>query len=294
MTFTLSSLAVAIGVGTLSGAHTAIWGMYKDAIHEGFSVRRFARSVVVGASVAAAIAIALELPLHTAGGLLVLFGLAYAGERGVVEVWKTFVRDEDQSKYTIPMQFSVHGVPVRSRRVRLAVGAGYVGIVVLCLMAVTQVELDPLGRPSMVRSALVGLAVGAIIASGGAWKDAPAEGFDTIKFFRSPCLTVVLALLLAQLTNSYLQVAVAAIGYERAVAETYKTFFFPSKPRGKFAGKPVLFPEMLIRRQYFVPAYAAIWAMVIVTGAVALRGAAPRGVPRLDVLAPQGNAGTWP
>ena len=35
---------------------------------------------------------------------------------------------------------------------------------------------------------------------------------------------------------------VASIGYERATAETYKTFFFPSKPRGKFAGKPVLFP----------------------------------------------------
>ena len=98
MTTTLSSLAVAIGVGTLSGAHTAIWGMYKDAIHEGFSVRRFSRSVIVGAGVAVAIAIALELPLHTAGGLLVLFGLAYAGERGVVEVWKTFVREEDQSK----------------------------------------------------------------------------------------------------------------------------------------------------------------------------------------------------
>ena len=290
----VQSLAVAAAVGMLSGTHTAIWGMYKDAIHEGFTATRFARSVVVGAMVAAAIQLELALPLPGAGGLIVLFGLAYAAERGIVEVWKTFIRDEDQSKYTIPMQFSLHGVPVRSRGVRLAVGAGYVGIVGLCLTAVTYVELGPHGTPSMVKSMLVGLTVGAIIAFGGAWKDAPAEGFDTLKFFRSPCLTVVFALLLAQLTTSYLQLAVAAIGYERAVAETYKTFFFPSKPRGKFAGKPVLFPHMLTRRQYFVPAYAVIWVVVIVTAVVALRDVTMPTVLRLDVPAPQRHAGTRP
>ena len=290
----VESLAVAAAVGMLSGTHTAIWGMYKDAIHEGFTASRFARSVVVGAMVAVAIQLALALPLPGAAGLIVLFGLAYAAERGIVEVWKTFIRDEDQSKYTIPMQFSVHGVPVRSRGLRLAVGAGYVGIVVLCLTAVTGVALGPGGMPSTVNSVLVGLTVGAIIAFGGAWKDAPTEGFDTLKFFRSPCLTVVFALLLAQLTNSYLQLAVAAIGYERAVAETYKTFFFPSKPRGKFAGKPVLFPDMLNRRQYFVPAYAVIWAMVIVTAAVALRDIATPSVLQLDVPGPQRHAGTRP
>ena len=290
----VESLAVAAAVGMLSGTHTAIWGMYKDAIHEGFTASRFARSVVVGAIVAVAIQLALALPLPGAAGLIVLFGLAYAAERGIVEVWKTFIRDEDQSKYTIPMQFSVHGVPVRSRGLRLAVGAGYVGIVVLCLTAVTGVELGPSGTPSTLKSALVGLAVGAVIAFGGAWKDAPTEGFDTLKFFRSPCLTVVFAFLLAQLTNSYLQLAVAAIGYERAVAETYKTFFFPSKPRGKFAEKPVLFPDMLTRRQYFVPAYAAIWAMVIVTAAVALRDIATPSVLQLDVPGPQRHAGTRP
>jgi hypothetical protein len=288
------SLAVAAAVGMLSGTHTAIWGMYKDAIHEGFTVRRFARSVIVGGAVAVAIQLALALPVPHAAGLIVLFGLAYAAERGIVEVWKTFVREEDQSKYTIAMQFSVHGVPVRGRGVRLAAGAAYVAIVILCLVAVTHVELGPLGRPTTVRSALVGLTVGAIIAFGGAWKDAPTEGFDALKFFRSPSLTVAFALVLAQLTDSYLQVAVAAIGYERASAETYKTFFFPSKPRGKFAGKPVLFPDMMRRRRYFVPAYVAIWAMVIVTGAVALRGLGPRGVLQRDVPSRRSHSGALP
>jgi hypothetical protein len=275
---TLQPLAIALAVGILSGAHTAIWGMYKDAIHEGFSRRRFARSVVVGAGVAVAIQLALGLPLHTAGGLLVMFGLAYAAERGVVETWKTFVREEDQSKYTIPMQFSVHGVPVTGRRVRLVAGAGYVVIVSLCLVAIAQVGRGSPGGPTTLKSAVVGLTVGSIIAFGGAWKDAPTEGFDGLKFFRSPSLTILFAIALAHLTDSYLQIAVASIGYERATAETYKTFFFPSKPRGKFAGKPILFPGMVQRRQRFVPLYVAIWAAVVVTGAVAMSGAARRDV----------------
>lgn len=266
----MSSLALAAGIGALSGTHTAIWGMYKDAIHEGFTMRQFIRSVIVGALVGIAIQQALGLPLPNASGVIILFGLAYAAERGIVEVWKTFVRDEDQSKYTIPMQFSLHGSPVRSRAARLAAGAGYVVIVALSLFAIARVELGAAGVPTVLRSAIIGLTVGAIIAFGGAWKDAPTEGFDTLKFFRSPCLTVLFAVLLSQFTTSYLQIAVAAIGYERATAETYKTFFFPSKPRGKFAGKPVLFPEMLRTRSYFVPVYVAIWAVVLVTGFVAL------------------------
>jgi hypothetical protein len=48
-----------------------------------------------------------------------------------------------------------------------------------------------------------------------------------------------------------------------ATTETYKTFFFPSKPRGKFAGMPVHHPDMLRRRQHFVPLYVAIWLTVL-------------------------------
>ena len=83
-------------------------------------------------------------------------------------------------------------------------------------------------------------------------------------------MTVAYALLLGQLTHSYLVIAAAAIGYERATAETYKTFFFPSKPRGKFTGKPILYPEMLRRRLRFVPAYALISAAVLISLTVAV------------------------
>jgi hypothetical protein len=47
-----------------------------------------------------------------------------------------------------------------------------------------------------------------------------------------------------------------------ATIETYKTFFFPNKPRGKFAGKPILFPRILEQRKYVAILYGCIWAAV--------------------------------
>lgn len=268
MTDSIHQAIIAGVVGILSGTHTAIWGMYKDALHEGFALARFARSIIVGCVCAVALQRGLALSMDSAGALVLLFGLAYAAERGIVEVWKTFVRDEDQSKYFIPMQFSIRGRPVRDRRIRLAAGVVYVAAVACSLVVIAR--LDHSGRLELWRTALVGFATGLIIAAGGGWKDAPKEGFDPIKFMRSPAMTVFYALVLSLFTNSYLLVAVGAIGYERATAETYKTFFFPSKPRGKFAGKPVMHPDMIRRRQYFVPAYVAIWAAIILSGVIAL------------------------
>lgn len=265
------SLAIAAAVGCLSGAHTAIWGMYKDAPHEGFTATRFLRSVVIGAAAAIVVQLAFGLPIPDPAAMVILFGLAYATERGIVEVWKTFVREEDQSKYFIPMQFSIRGVPVASRGVRIALGAAYVTAIGGCLWLISRMDQTP-ATPWSFRAALAGLAVGAIIAVGGGWKDAPKEGFDLLKFFRSPAMTVFFALILSTMTDSHLQIAVASIGYERAAAETYKTFFFPSKPRGKFSGKPILYPVMLERRRYFVPVYVAISfsAIVCVVMAVSL------------------------
>jgi hypothetical protein len=56
-----------------------------------------------------------------------------------------------------------------------------------------------------------------------------------------------------------------------ATIETYKTFFFPDKPRGKWTGKPVHFPDMLVTRQRFRTVYFGIWAAVIVAFALAFR-----------------------
>jgi hypothetical protein len=80
------------------------------------------------------------------------------------------------------------------------------------------------------------------------------------------------ALGLSNLTDDLVLVTLAATGFCVATTETYKTFFFPSVPRGKFAGMPVRFPDMLRRRQPFILLYGAIWLVVLGALVVALRG----------------------
>src|ERR671920_591633 len=98
-----SSLLAAL-VGTVAGLHAATWGMYKDAPHEGFSGRKYLRSPVLGAIIGVLVHAATGVDPRDPGTVIVLFGMIYAVERAVAEIYKTFVREEDQSKYFIPMQ----------------------------------------------------------------------------------------------------------------------------------------------------------------------------------------------
>ena len=271
-------LVIAAVIGLLAGTHAATWGMYKDAPHEGFTVRRYSRSIIVGLVVGIALQLLLRLDLTQAAAMVVFFGLCYVTERGIVEIYKTFFRNEDQSKYFIPMQFHIGGKVVQSTPKRLLVGLAYSIIVLLAIWGVHRLDGVDLGIPRIVMVLLIGSIGGWISAFGGAWKDAPIEGFETLKFFRSPAMTIFYALVLSFLTDNYVMIALAALGYERATIETYKTFFFPNKPRGKFAGKPVDHPEMLTRRHRFVPLYVGIWLAVITAGVLAFSGERERVV----------------
>lgn len=261
------NLCIAVLVGLLAGVHTSTWGMYKDSPHEGFTWRKYLRSAVLSTLIAAAWQAAIGFDLASAGARLVLFGLTYVSERGLVELYKTFLREEDQSKYTIPMQFHVKGRVVRSRRVRWAVAAGWVAVVVLVgagLVALQRSHVAPLTAVL-----LIGSLGGWLSAFGGAIKDAPIEGFERLKFFRSPAIALAWSLVVACFTTGYLFVALCGLGYTVATIETYKTFFFPSRPRGKFAGKPVLYPRLLTWRHRFAPVYAGIWLAVLANFALA-------------------------
>ena len=260
---TTTSLLLAAAVGLLSGSHAAIWGMYKDSIYEGFGLGRFLRSMCVGTVAAMGLQLALRLPLPDSAALILLFGLSDAAERGIVEVWKTFFRDEDQSKYFIPMAFSIGGVPVASPGARALAGAAYVAVVAACLFLISLLDRGAADARELSTTLLVGLAVGLVIAIGGAWKDAPKEGFELLKFFRSPSMTVLFALALSLLTDSQLLIAVAAIGYERAAVETYKTLRTRDAAPGKFRGKPERFPEMRIHRRHALPIFLGIWVLVL-------------------------------
>jgi hypothetical protein len=271
---TATAYATAAGLGVLAGLHTATWGMYKDSIHEGFFWPRYLRSPLVGL-VMALIAFVIARPaLDSAGGVVAFFGVVYVLERGAVELWKTFLRNEDQSKYFIPMQFAVFGNVVQSQGHRLLIGAIINAAVCGTFLAVHY------GVPSPSVAGATWTVFGIATISGwisaflGAWKDAPVEGFQPLKFVRSPLWAGFYGLLVAHFATSKLVVMMAGLGFTIFTLETYTTFFLPSKPRGKFAGKPILYPDMLRRRQYFVPVYAAIWIFVLTAFWLAL--AAPR------------------
>ena len=254
--------AAAVGLGV--GVHAATWGVFKDSPHEGFHWARFIRSPVIGVLAAVVLRALLPWPPGIAGAVL-LFGAAYAVERFIIETWKTFFRVEDQSKYTIPMQLAVRGRPVRSAVFRVVLGTLYFsgGFGVL-LLAGWIGQHEPRGT-FLLPVLLAGSAGGWISAFGGAWKDAPIEGFETFKFFRSPAVALGYALLLSQLTEDLRVVLLASTGLTIATLETWKKFSRPREPGGKFAGKPIRFPLMLQHRYRLVPLYAAISGTVAVS-----------------------------
>ena len=256
---------IALVIGLCAGLHTSTWGMYKDAPYEGFSWPRYFRSTVISAITAVTVVWVADLDVTQAANMVVLYGFTYVIERALVEFYKTFLREQDQSKYFIPMQFSVQGNVVQSRAMRLSAGAGYLAGVVAVVFGVRYLQTSGVFSNGLVAALVVGSIGGWISAFGGAWKDAPKEGFETLKFFRSPGIALAYAFMLANFTDNYLYICFGALGFTIGTIETYKTFFFPSKPRGKFAGKEIQFPEMLEKRQYFVPLYAIIWAAVITT-----------------------------
>ena len=260
---------IATLVGMCAGLHTSTWGMYKDAPHEGFTWPKYFRSTIVGACLGFIAYFFVEWDMTIPAAILVYFGICYVLERGAVEFWKSFWREEDQGKYFIPMQFGVFGKPIKDRTKRMTVGVIYAAVVVLAFLGVHQLDKADLGWPTWLVVLTVGSIGGWISAFGGAWKDAPIEGFETFKFFRSPGIALFYAGVIAHFTTSYLAMSMAGLGFTIATIETYKTFFFPNKPRGKFAGMPITHPEMLEKRKYFVPVYASIWLGIIITAVLA-------------------------
>jgi hypothetical protein len=251
--------------------------MYKDSPHEGFTWRKYLRSTLLSAVIALAWQWGVGFDLGSSGARVVLFGLTYVSERGLVELYKTYLREEDQSKYFIPMQFHIMGRVVHSRKVRWAVAAGWV--VAIVLIGWGLVQLQRTSMTPLTAVLLIGSLGGWLSALGGAFKDAPVEGFETLKFFRSPAIALAWSMLVARFTTEYVFVALCGLGYTVATIETYKTFFFPNRPRGKFAGKPILFPRLLTWRYRFAPLYATIWLAVLASIALAL-GEPERGLLR--------------
>ncbi len=268
----MTEIWIALATGLAAGLHSATWGMYKDAPHEGFSWNTYVRSPIVATGIALALVHWTSLGPAGPVGIVLLFGVTYGLERAFLEIYKSFLRVEDQSKYTIPMQFAIRGKVVESTALRLTGCVVYVLVELMVLSGIYWFQQSGPELPVLLVVFLVGSAGGWISAVGGAWKDAPVEGFLIFKFFRSPGIAFFYGLLLSTLTTNYVFIFIGAIGYTVATIETYKTFFFPHRPRGKFMGKTPLFPEFIKTRTRFVPLYVAIWLGVLISAVLAFNG----------------------
>ncbi|GAB7007190.1 hypothetical protein JCM18899A_46650 [Nocardioides sp. AN3] len=223
-------------IGLMCGLHAATWGGFKDSPFEGFKPTSFVRSVVVG--LASSIAIGIATDLESTESVIVLIGLCYTLERLATEWWKSIVREDDQSTYSIPMRLALRGRPIDRRCSRYAVGVAIIaGLILLCWSTqVVQRTLSPLPLWIVLLVAGVG---GWLTAVGGAWKDAPVEGFSGWKFLRSPVVATAWAAVLSRFTGDWVILTVAAAGWSVISIETYKTFLTGGRPPGKFADKPV-------------------------------------------------------
>jgi hypothetical protein len=269
----MTELTLPALTGLAMGLHCATWGVFKDAPYEGFSWWTYVRSPILGVVIAVSLALFSGFDFTGAAGVSVLFGITYGLERAISETYKTFFREQDQSKYTIPMQLAVFGRPVKSRGMRMLMGVLYLGIGISVLLGAYWLQHSGPKIPELLAVFLVSSAGGWISAFGGAWKDAPIEGFHTFKFFRSPAISFSFGLFMWSLTPEYALIFVGSIGYTVATIETYKTFFFPNKDRGKFQGKTPLFPDFLRTRIRFVPLYVLICVGIVGSGVMAVMGA---------------------
>jgi hypothetical protein len=271
------TLLSAVCAGLFAAGHAASWGAYKDSPFEGFRWRSYARSFVLGGL--AAVALTLWLPVGSAASAVVLVGATYALERLATEWWKSIVRDDDQAAYTIPMRLGLFGRTVERRGVRYAVGAAVVAVVAVGLVGLHAAQLAAGALPLHVVTAsavVVGGVGGWATAVGGAWKDAPVEGFSGWKFLRSPLVATGWAVPLAALTTSWPALVLAAAGFSVVSIETYKTFFAHGRPPGKFAGKPVR--AVLPRARRLLAVQNAAWWVafgVLVAGSMPAMLASP-------------------
>jgi hypothetical protein len=161
-------------------------------------------------------------------------------ERLMTEIYKGFFRIENQSKYIIPSHL---GMWVSMRRPLL-----WVIIIALFIWLFLLLDWE-------VHRLLVSLLVWLSVAFGGAWKDAPYEGFDYIKFWRSPVVAIVCwYLFFLSFWSTWLNIMILWIaGCERVISECWKKIINGNIP-WKFK-KELISQEWINKRRWLLIPY---------------------------------------
>ena len=264
-------VAVLFAVAAVSGLYTSLWGAFKDSPYEGFKAKTFPRSVWFNLAIFAALYLLPACHERMLGlSLFQLFFLVMGLERFLAEIYKGFFRTEDQAKYFVPSRITFFGRHVGSDLLRYAVGAA----IVLAVFAVVWIDV---AVERFAWFALTAYGTGLLVSLGGAYKDAPFEGFKPLKFQRSGLVLAALSPLLYFLNDPAAPVSLGFLvylngGLERFTVEYYKTYVQRHRS-GKFR------PD-LPRRQRELDAREACHyaALAIIAGLAALYLSELRGL----------------
>ena len=232
------SVTILLLVTVVSGLYTSLWGAFKDSPYEGWKPRTFPRSVYFHVVIFAVLYLVPPLNERLVTlSLFQLFFLIMGLERFLAEIYKGFFRTEDQDKYFVPSRITFFGHHVGSDLARYAVGT----LIVSAVFAVVWIDVTV---ERFLWFAVTAYATGLIVALGGAYKDAPFEGFKPLKFQRSGFVLAALSPLFYFANAAETPVSLGFLvymngGLERFAVEYYKTYiqrtmsgkFRPDLPR---------------------------------------------------------------
>jgi hypothetical protein len=236
-------MAAALAVSICAGLFTSCWGAYKDAPYERFSHTSFWRSVLFAVLIFGVWWVIPSLRARVQQlSLFQIFFLNMGTERIAIEIYKPCFRTEDQSKYLIPQDMSFGGVHIASPILRAAIGIVLTAATIGLMLVSTRIT-------SYAAFLVVAVVTGVVICIGGAGKDAPFEGFQWNKFFRSAIVLAVMSPVFWLLGPTPLGLLIFMLGgFERILVESYKTYFTPFKP-GKFLPDSPVIDEEFVRER---------------------------------------------
>src|SRR3989338_845003 len=159
-------------IGAVAGLHASCYGAYKDSPYEPFRLRLFVREILIAAGVALALSITRLVPEAPAG---VLFLAVLAISRAMFETYKLFIRVEPQQRYKIPSMAHMFRRVITSRRQRIFFGMVFYGLLFITYLSSSFIFNKV---PLHVGGLVLGIAIGGLMAIGGAYKDGFFEGFD--------------------------------------------------------------------------------------------------------------------
>lgn len=217
------SFAIQLAVSAISGLYTSLWGAFKDSPYEGLKPKTFPRSIYFNVVIFLVLYFVPPFDARVqALSLFQLFFLTMGLERFLAEIYKGFFRTEDQDKYFVPSRITFFGTHVASDLLRYGTGV----VIVAVVFAVTWIDVTV---ESFVAVAITAYATGLLVSLGGAYKDAPFEGFMPLKFQRSGFVLALLSPVFYFSNNPAAPISLGFLiymngGLERFVVEYYKTY----------------------------------------------------------------------